>query len=222
MLRYCNDASSARLRGGTQTSQHGLVVGDVFNHIERPGKIEHARSWDIPCIHLHKLRFGRQTFSSVRQSRWMQFRADQPFPTPRSGDGTQNETGTAAYLEKPARLWKELGRQPNNQLVARDEPEMFRLQFGQFVERFWIEAADGVGKLRCERRNAFCLCNHMAASGTLPTERPDRFIASYRFNCIADQTTPTGCTRLAHATREPAAPILRALTLTHNLIIKRL
>src|SRR2546430_1570953 len=97
---------------------------------------------------------------------------------------------------------------------------MFRLQFGKFVERLWIEAAHGVSKLRCESRNALGLCNHMAASGTLPAKRPDRFIAGNRFNCIADQTAPTGRTRLAHAAREPAAPILRAFTLTHNLIIK--
>src|SRR2546430_8667414 len=168
MLRHCNDASSARLRGGAQATQHRFVVGDVFNHVECPGEIEQSCRRDVSRIHLREFHLRRQAPPRIRQAGWMQFRTDQTFPAARFGDGAENETGATTYFQESARLWKVLIRQADNQLVARDEPEMFLLQFNKFVERVRIEAAHGVSKLRCERRNALCLLNHMAASGTMP------------------------------------------------------
>ena len=120
----------------------------------------------------------------------MQFGADQSAPTARQGEGTQHRAGATANFQKPERAREEFVRKTHDQLVAGNEPEVRRFQSGKLVEKFRVEAADGVGKLGREHRHAFGLGDDMSAFGTAPARRPDRRSSrSDRFNGIAGKAS---------------------------------
>jgi hypothetical protein len=97
---------------------------------------------------------------------------------------------------------------------------MFGFDFRKPIEFPGIHAADGIGKLRREHRNAVDLRHRMLAGRTPPARRPDRFIGGNRLGCATDQTPSPGASHLAHAARTPVAPLMGTAMIMRDFIIE--
>jgi len=167
-----------------------FTSGEMFDHVKGAGEIEDVDGRDVPRVHLDELHAVRHALPRIGEPRGVQFGADQALPATRSGQGAQHRPGTAADLDEAAGLRKELVGQARDQLAAGNEPEVPGFDPGKHLKALGIDAADGVGEARREHRNAAILRDRRAASGTAPSERPQRRLVSHRLDRAAGKAAP--------------------------------
>src|SRR5262245_6004894 len=143
----------------------------------------------------------------------MQVGADQTLPSARLRERAQHGAVTAADLQIAPCTRKEPVSETDDQLVARHEPEMRGFDLGERGERNGIKAADGVGELGREHRNALVLRGVAAARRTMPARRPRGLLWPDRFVRPAAEAQPLRNGRAVHRAS--------ALTVTPAIISPR-
>src|SRR5262245_36234917 len=143
----------------------------------------------------------------------MEVGADQTLPSPRKRERPQHRAVAAADLQIAPRVREKAAGETYDQLVARHEPEMLGFDLCERGERSGIEAADGVGELGREHRNALVLRGVAAARRTMPARRPRGLLRPDRFVRPAAEAQPLRNGRAVHRAS--------ALTVTPAIISPR-
>jgi hypothetical protein len=92
-------------------AQHRFIVRDVFDHVKRTGKIEHARGRNVAAsICTNSTPAGRRRgYGSPGE---MQFGANYPLSRSRLGDSTKDGAIAATDFKKPPRIRKNFLMRP--------------------------------------------------------------------------------------------------------------
>src|SRR5262249_8824955 len=114
--------------------------------------------------------------------------ADDARPDPAAGERRGHVAGTAADLEHTAGVWRIPRREGEDQMTARNEPEVIVLDASEDSEAIGMKAGDGVRQRRRGQRDAVLHAGRLAAGVAAPVMRPGRRPLAERIELAATRT----------------------------------
>ena len=140
VLGYGDDQGATRLQCPVQLSERPLVFADVLQHVKGPDGIELGCVGNVTSVHLHQSGAG-QPFRRECQAVDEDLAAAQRGLRKLFGDGRENESRPTPDLEEGLQLRGVLAQRPDDQAIARPEPEVPCLHPGEVREVGGIEPA---------------------------------------------------------------------------------
>src|SRR6478736_3830854 len=147
MLRDSNEKTSAKSQRPEDLPQHDLILGDMFENVERSDGVELMLERELARIHLIQINTGQtrpckgETIAENLASRQTETRRGFP-------KAFKNKSGSAANFQETFGIWEVRAKRPLNELVARAKPEVAFLNTREFckVLRFESVVGRGLGK----------------------------------------------------------------------------